>query len=65
MTENPTCDIPAKVGRKLLWPDKIVAPLPKGTLARVEAVLSEGETKTDFLRAAALAELKRRERQKP
>lgn len=62
LTEFVTCDIPAKVGRKLQWPDKIVAPLPRGTLARIEAVLVTGELKTDFLREAVAAELKRRER---
>jgi len=65
LTEFVTCDIPAKVGRKLLWPDKIVAPLPAGTLDRIEAVLVNGEQKTDFLREAVASELKRRERSKP
>ncbi|MHC2016282.1 GIY-YIG nuclease family protein [Methylobacterium sp. CM6247] len=49
-------------GRPMLWPDKIVAPLPKGSLARMEAVLQPAEDKTDFLRTAVEAELKRRER---
>ena len=62
LTEFVTCDTPAKVGRKLLWPDKIVAPLPAGTLDRIEAVLVNGVQKTDFLREAVAAELKRRER---
>jgi hypothetical protein len=52
------------MGRNLEWPDKIVAPLPKGSLERMAAVLAKGETKTDFLRAAVAAELKRRERTK-
>lgn len=45
----------------MLWPDKIVAPLPEGTLARIKAVLVEGEVQTDFLRAAVEGELQKRE----
>lgn len=52
----------AGVGRKMLWPDKIVAPLPKGSLARMAAVLGPEEDKTDFLREAVERELKRREK---
>lgn len=44
------------------WPDKVIAPLPKGTLARIDAVREEEESKTDFLRAAVEAELVKRER---
>lgn len=50
------------VGRPMLYPDKIIAPLPAGTLDRVKAVLAEGEDKTDLLREAVERELKRRER---
>lgn len=46
----------------MLWPDKVVAPLPKGTLARIDAVREDGESKTDFLRVAVEAELAKRER---
>lgn len=49
-------------GRKLLWPDKIVAPLKEGTLKRIVAVLLPSESKTDFLREAVERELSRRER---
>lgn len=49
------------VGRPLLWPDKIVAPLPAGSKARINAVLHQGEDKTDFLRTAVERELQRRE----
>lgn len=62
LTESPICDTRPTVGRKMLWPDKIIAPLPKGTLARIATVLRESETKTDFLREAVEAELKRRAR---
>lgn len=65
LTEFVTCDIPPRVGRKMQWPDKIVAPLPAGTLERIERVLVNGEQKTDFLREAVEAHLKRRERNKP
>jgi hypothetical protein len=38
------------------------ARFPKGTLARIEAVLEDGERQADFLREAVERELKRRER---
>jgi len=56
----PICDIP-RVGRKMLWPDKIIAPLPAGSLRRIEAALREGEVKTDLIREAVERELERRE----
>lgn len=62
LTENVICDSSRRVGRKMLWPDKIVAPLPKGSLARMAAVLGPEEDKTDFLREAVERELKRREK---
>lgn len=51
------------MGRKMQWPDKIVAPLPAGSLDRMVAVLAEGEDKTDLLREAVERELRRRERE--
>jgi hypothetical protein len=62
LSENLTCDKRPGVGRKMLWPDKIVAPLPKGTLARIDATRLDGESKTDFLRKAVEAELRKREK---
>lgn len=59
---NPICATRPKMGRKMLYPDKIIAPLPAGTLDRIVAVLKADESKTDFLRQAVEAELKRRER---
>ncbi len=49
------------MGRPMLWPDKIIAPLPKGSLDRMMAVLAPKETKADFLREAVRRELERRE----
>jgi hypothetical protein len=62
LTENLVCDTPRRMGRKMLWPDKIVAPLPAGSLVRMVAALKEGEDKTDFLREAVEDLLKRREK---
>lgn len=61
LPENVICVSPRKMGRKMLWPDKIIAPLKAGTLDRIAAALRPSESKTDFLRAAVEAELKRRE----
>jgi hypothetical protein len=49
------------MGRKMRYPDKIIAPLPAGWIKRMEAVLSEDEDKTDLLREAVMRELERRE----
>lgn len=57
---NPICDTRPKMGRKMLWPDKIVAPLKAGTLDRIAAALHPSESKTDFLREAVENELTRR-----
>lgn len=64
LTGSDEVATPRRVGRKMLWPDKILAPLPKGSLARLVAVLRTDEGKTDFLREAVETELKRREREK-
>jgi hypothetical protein len=61
---NLICVTRPKMGRKMLYPDKIVAPLPAGTLSRIAAALKPGEDKTDLLREAVETELKKRERQK-
>ena len=64
MTIEPPSATAPRVGRKMLWPDKIIAPLPAGTKARIAAACEGDETLTDFLRAAVERELKRRERQR-
>ena len=53
--------IPRRVGRKKLWTDEINGRFMAGTKARIDAVRLEGEDRSDFLRAAVEAELKRRE----
>lgn len=62
MTENLISAIPAKVGRKRINEEQMPARLPAGTLARMDAVLDEGEKRSDLLREAVERELKRRER---
>ena len=49
------------MGRTLLWPDKMVASLPKATFERMRAVLRPEEDKTAFVREAVEKELRRRE----
>ncbi len=61
MTHIRVSDTSGRMGRPKLYPDKIVAPLPPGSKARIDAVLREGEDKTDFLREAVAKELRRRE----
>lgn len=50
------------MGRKKLWDEDMQARFPEGTFDRIEAVLDEGEGRTDFVRVAVERELKRRER---
>ncbi len=47
-----------------MWAEDMQARFPEGTFERVEAVLGDGEDRTDFVREAVERELKRRERQK-
>lgn len=50
------------MGRKKRWAEDMQARFEEGTFDRIEAVLGEGEDRTDFVREAVERELKRRER---
>jgi metal-responsive CopG/Arc/MetJ family transcriptional regulator len=50
------------VGRKKVNHEQTPLRLPEGTLAKVDALLTEGEKRADFLRDAIEAEIARRER---
>jgi len=50
------------MGRAKRWSEDMQARFPDGTFDRIEAVLDEGEDRTDFVRQAVERELKRRER---
>lgn len=50
------------MGRNKINAEQIPARLPEGTLARMDAVLEEGEVRAEFIRVAIEKELKRRER---
>lgn len=52
----------APVGRPKRWSEDMQARFAAGTFARITAVLTEGEDRTDFVREAVERELKRRER---
>ena len=52
------------VGRKKQWDERILLPLTKETLARVDAALDDDEARLDLIREAIEKELKRRERHK-
>lgn len=49
------------VGRIRRWAEDMQARFAEGTFARIAAVLKDGEDRTDFIREAVEAELKRRE----
>lgn len=50
------------MGRAKRWAEDMQARFPPGTFDRIQAVLDEGEDRTDFVRDAVERELKRRER---
>jgi hypothetical protein len=50
------------VGRKKTNFEQMPGRFPDGTFVRIDAVLIDGETRADFIRAAVERELKRRER---
>lgn len=53
------------MGRIKRWAEDMQARFPEGTFARIAAVLTEGEDRTDFVREAVERELKRREKAEP
>lgn len=52
------------VGRRQINHEQMPARLPAGTVARMEAVLNDGEKRADLLREAIERELRRRERRR-
>jgi len=52
------------MGRKKLWDEDMQARFPEGTFDRIEAVLEDGEDRTELVREAVERELKRRERRR-
>ena len=68
MLNNPTlaeksiCASPARVGRKMRYPEKREAAFAEGTLARIQAALTGDENQVAFIRLAVEAELARREK---
>lgn len=55
------CASPARVGRKMRYPEKREAAFAGGTLDRIQAVLRDDEDRTDFIRESVERELERRE----
>ena len=51
-----------RVGRKRINDEQTPARFPAGTLARIDAVLREKEKRSDLIREAVEAELRRREK---
>jgi hypothetical protein len=50
------------MGRKKRWAEDMQARFPVGTFRRIEALLQDGEDRTDFVREAVERELRRRQR---
>jgi hypothetical protein len=60
MTPEVGVAIKRHMGRKLRWPERVMAKLAAGTLARIATVLESGEARTAFLRKAIEREIERR-----
>lgn len=65
LTNSASAVKPRGVGRKQINHEQMPARLPAGTIARIAAVLRPSESKSDFIREAVEAELRRRERSRP
>jgi hypothetical protein len=61
MTPGADIAIRPRMGRKLRWPERVMAKLPAGTLARIAVVLEKGEERTAFLRESIEREIERRQ----
>lgn len=51
-----------RVGRKLMYPEKINLAVPEGTRERLDALLEPGEDRLEMIRDAIEREARRRER---
>ena len=56
---------PSRMGRPKLNFDLMPGRFPEGTFERMDAVRSDGETRTAFVQEAVEREIKRRENSKP
>lgn len=65
MTEILISATAASVGRKKVNFEQTPLRLPEGTLAKLDALLADGEARSDALRDAVDREIKRRERAAP
>ena len=53
-----------KPGRPRRWHENMQARFEAGTLARIEGLLKDGETKVEFVNVAVTREIARREKRK-
>ena len=63
MTDLMISVTPRRMGRKQINHEQTPARFPEGTLARIDAVLANGEKRSDFIREAVENELDRREKE--
>lgn len=60
LAQKGICASPARVGRKMRYPEKREAAFAEGTLARIQRVLDAEENQVGFIREAVERELQRR-----
>lgn len=63
LTAKPISANAGRVGRKRVNHEQMPARFPEGTFARLDAVLHDGENRSDVLRIALEREIARRERE--
>lgn len=61
MSVDQISAIAPRMGRPKVNHDLMPGRFPEGTFVRIDAVRREGENRSDFLKAAVEAEIKRRE----
>jgi hypothetical protein len=61
LTQKKISSIIRRVGRKKINDETMPARFPKGTLARIDQLLSDKEKRADFIREAVEREIRRRE----
>lgn len=64
LTDSRISETTRRMGRPKLWAKPVLVKLPEGMAERMDALLKPGEARTDFIREAIDALIKRRSRQK-
>lgn len=64
LTGNEISEITPRMGRKKINDEQMPARFPAGTMGRIDAVLTDGEKRSDFVRSSVDREIARRTKEK-